>query len=87
MNDVDRLLQDADVRCATFRGAGDAQLATLVDVFVTRAGRDLTAVEIAALVELRHKATCCEALVDGLLTGQIVIVGQRENGEFVYSAA
>ena len=91
-DDVEAMLKEADrwIEGATFNDASDAAVKTLIDAFEIRAaaaGREpLTDLEVEALFDLQHGLTAKKAFLDGILRGEIAVVGQRENGEFLYDA-
>jgi hypothetical protein len=51
-----------------------------------RAGRPLSDYEINALFQLQHGLTTKRVFIESLLAGKIRVIGQRPDGEFLYSA-
>jgi hypothetical protein len=89
MNDDAAAMLDAANRWidgATFAGASAEQVTALIEIFETRAGRQLNDLEVSALFELQHGLVGKRAFIEGILTGRIKVVGKRADGAFVYSA-
>jgi hypothetical protein len=80
-NDVaQKLIDVADdwLAGATLSTASDEQIATLIDGFQLRAGRELDLLELEALFELRHYS-------EMILKGRLRVVGRGEEGELQYA--
>jgi len=72
---------------ATFENATPEQVRDLIGVFEMRAERPLSDEELGACFQLRHRITCSQACLEGVLLGKIRVVGEDELGQFIYAAA